>query len=230
MDFHLLWIIFAAFIGFGISAIFSGYFRLPRNIYLFSYIPLVAAFFYIFVDVYNIDMQSFVFHNFYWGLLGAAIATMVVIQNVISQPSSATSKGYKLIFDIFWPGFAYGLIDVLLLTIIPVLSVKFMVADASWFEAWGGKIGFGMIALFASLFVTTAYHIGYTEFRGKKLFGALIGNGILTLGYILTMNPLAAILPHIIMHITAMIHGKETTGQVPPHYNNMKNNSLFRFA
>ena len=27
-----------------------------------------------------------------------------------------------------------------------------------------------------------------------------------------------AILPHIGMHITAMVHGRETTGQVPPHY------------
>jgi len=47
----------------------------------------------------------------------------------------------------------------------------------------------------------------------------VIGNGVLSLAFLLTMSPLAAILPHIAMHITAMIHGRETTGQVPPHYN-----------
>jgi len=49
-------------------------------------------------------------------------------------------------------------------------------------------------------------------------FWPLIGNGVLSMAYLLTMNPLAAMLPHIAMHITAMIHGRETTCQVPPHY------------
>ncbi len=29
---------------------------------------------------------------------------------------------------------------------------------------------------------------------------------------------LKLILPHITMHIVAMMHGPKTTGQVPPHY------------
>jgi len=73
--------------------------------------------------------------------------------------------------------------------------------------------------MLASLIVTTLYHLGYPEFRGKEVIWPNIGNGVMTLAYLLTMNPLAAILPHIAMHIAAMIHGRETTGQVPPHYN-----------
>jgi hypothetical protein len=60
--------------------------------------------------------------------------------------------------------------------------------------------------------------LGYPEFCGKNVLWPNIGNGVLSLAFILTTNPLAAILPHMAMHVAAMIHGKETTGQVPPHY------------
>jgi hypothetical protein len=80
------------------------------------------------------------------------------------------------------------------------------------------SFGIAAIAFVASCFVTTVYHLGYLEFRGKKVIWPLIGNGVLSMAYLVTMNPLAAILPHIAMHITAMIHGRDTTGQVPPHY------------
>ena len=98
------------------------------------------------------------------------------------------------------------------------LRSEIALTDPFWTQNWLGKICLGFIGLLASFFVTTAYHLGYPEFRGKKVLWPNIGNGVLSLAYILTMNPLAAILPHMAMHVAAMIHGKETTGQVPPHY------------
>jgi hypothetical protein len=120
--------------------------------------------------------------------------------------------------DILWPGFIYGLIDALLLSVLPVLAVRLAFTNAGLIESWSGKILIIVLGLFASFFVTTAYHLGYPEFRGKKVLWPNIGNGVLTLAYLLTMNPLAAVLPHITMHIVAMLHGPKTTGQVPPHY------------
>jgi hypothetical protein len=143
----------------------------------------------------------------------------MVIKNVYSQPPSERSKGFSLLVDITWPGLVYGMTDALLLSVLPVLSVHMAFTGSSLYESWYGKIVIGIVALFASLFVTTAYHLGYPEFRGKKVIFANIGNGMLSLAYILTLNPLAAILPHMGMHVAAMIHGKDTTGQVPPHYN-----------
>jgi hypothetical protein len=46
----------------------------------------------------------------------------------------------------------------------------------------------------------------------------LIGNALLTLGFLLTGSPLAAIVGHVIMHAAAVLHGLETTVQLPPHY------------
>jgi len=74
------------------------------------------------------------------------------------------------------------------------------------------------IGLGASLLVTAAYHLGYREFRGPQLSGPLIGNAALTAGYLLTGNAAAPLIGHMIMHGAAVIHGMETTVQLPPHY------------
>jgi hypothetical protein len=110
----------------------------------------------------------------------------------------------------------------LLLSVIPVLALNMAFSGSHFSELWYEKIGIGILALISSLFVTTAYHLGYPEFRGKQVLGPIIGNGMLSLAYIITLNPLAAILPHMAMHLAAMIHGRETTIQVPPHYKESK--------
>jgi hypothetical protein len=221
MAHYFVWIICASILGFSIAAIFAGWFKLERNVYLLLYIPLVVIFFSAFIISNNFNVKELIFHNWYWGLLGAVIASAFVIKNVLSQPSSVRHKGLAFLSDIFWPGFAYGLCDALLLSILPILAIQLTFTEAGWMIEWTGKIGFAIMALTASFFVTAIYHLGYPEFRGKKVIWPVIGNGVLSLAYLLTMNPLAAILPHIGMHIAAMIHGRETTGQVPPHYNTL---------
>jgi hypothetical protein len=70
----------------------------------------------------------------------------------------------------------------------------------------------------ASLLVAATYHLGYQEFRGPELMQPLIGNGLITLAFLLTGSPAAAIIAHVIMHTAAVLHGINTTVQLPPHY------------
>lgn len=215
---NLLWILYASVFGFAVAAIFAGFLKLQRNIYLFIYIPVVAALSGLFLFSNGLNVSELISHNWYWGLTGAVVAGAFVIKNVYSQPSSPKSRGSELLTDILWPGLTYGLMDALLLSVLPVLAVRLALNDPMWAATWYGKLGFGTMALLASFIVTTAYHLGYPEFRGKNVIWPNIGNGVLSLAFIITMNPLAAILPHSAMHVAAMIHGKDTTGQVPPHY------------
>jgi hypothetical protein len=215
----MIWILYASVLGFAVAAIFAGILKFPRNIYLLIYIPLVAALFALFIISNKLNITELLRHNWYWGLIGALVAGAFVIKNVYSQPSSERITGLELLLDIVWPGLIYGLIDALLLSVLPILSIKLALTNSIWTENWYGKVAFGVIGLLASFLVTTAYHLGYPEFRGKKVIWPNVGNGVLSLAFILTMNPLAAILPHMAMHVAAMIHGKDTTGQVPPHYN-----------
>jgi hypothetical protein len=218
MTSSLIWILIASLLGFTVAAVFAGWLKLKRNIYLLFYIPLVAALGTAFIISNDLNIKEIILHNWTWGLLGAVLAGAFVVKNVLSQPSSERQRGMALLSDILWPGFTYGLIDALLLSVLPILAVKIAIVNVAWLDSWIGKVGFILLGLFASFFATTAYHLGYPEFRGKKVIWPNVGNGVLSLAYLLTMNPLAAILPHITMHIVAMMHGPKTTGQVPPHY------------
>lgn len=215
---NILWILLASLLAFSIAALFAGWLKLKRNTYLLIYIPLIAALFVLFVYSNDLNVSELLMHNWYWGLIGAVVAGAFVIKNVFSQPPSPKGEGLALLSDIVWPGLIYGLVDSLLLSILPILAIKLVFVNSLWTESWYGKIGLGLIGLIASFIVTTAYHLGYPEFRGKRVLWPNVGNGVLSLAFIITMNPLAAILPHMAMHVAAMIHGKETTGQVPPHY------------
>lgn len=218
MNSGILWIITGSIIGFGIAAISTGWLKLKRYLFLLLYVPGVAVLLYLFIRFNDISIREVITHNFYWGLLGAVLAGIFVIKNVLSQPSSPRNKGGAFIMDIAWPGMTYGLADALLLSVLPILAMKLTLTGNFWTDGMAGRFLFGIIALAASFFITTAYHYGFPEFRGRKMIWPNIGNGILTLAYLLTMNPLAAILPHMAMHVAAMVHGRESTGQVPPHY------------
>lgn len=215
---NLIWILAASLVTFSLAAVFAGRLRLRRNVYLLFYITFSAAVFIIFIITNDLNIVDNLTHNWYWGLIGAVLASAFVFKNVLSQPSSERNKGMALVSDILWPGFTYGLIDALLLSILPILAIRNAFGGSAWTTGWAGSIALGLIGLIASLFVTVIYHLGYPEFRGKNVIWPAIGNGVLSIAFLITGNPLAAILPHIGMHIMAMIHGRETTGQVPPHY------------
>jgi len=68
------------------------------------------------------------------------------------------------------------------------------------------------------MLVTAVYHAGYPEFRGPQLSRPLVGNAVLTAGYLLTGSVATPLLGHVIMHGAAVLHGLETTLQLPPHY------------
>jgi len=45
-----------------------------------------------------------------------------------------------------------------------------------------------------------------------------LGNTAMTQGYLLTNNPLAAVLSHMAMHIAGAVYGSASVVQLPPHY------------
>jgi hypothetical protein len=157
-------------------------------------------------------------HHWVWGLVGAIFLGAFTVKNVLSQPASARAQGVALAFDIVWSGVIYGLVDALLLSVLPVLATWQAFTLLNWTENFPGRILVGLLGILASLFVTVAYHLGYPEYRGAGLFGPVIGNTTMTLGYLLTKNPLAAVLSHIAMHVAGVFRGPASVVQLPPHY------------
>jgi len=204
---YLAWIAVAGLLGFAISVIFARLLRLPRSIYLIPYIGFSGLFFYAYVRWSTLSIENLIRHHWIWGLIGAVLLAIWTVRNILSQPVSPRSEGLPLVFDILWSGVIYGLTDALLLSVLPVLATWQAFVLLNWTSNWPGKILVGAMAVLASLFVTVVYHLGYPEYRGKGLFGPSIGNSVMTLGYLLTNNPLTAVLSHIAMHIAGILHG-----------------------
>jgi hypothetical protein len=107
--------------------------------------------------------------------------------------------------------------DALLLNVMPAVAMIQGLGDLAWSEPWPGRIAVGALALLASLLVTLLYHLGYEEFRSPKVGLVLVGNTLITLAYLVSTNPLGAIVSHAAMHVAAVFRGPETTIQLPPH-------------
>jgi hypothetical protein len=135
---------------------------------------------------------------------------------VYGQPSSARTTGLRLIGQVVGYGMAYGVVDTLILSVIPVLTL-YGTQSPDALRSSSGRLGWSLVALTASGLITAAYHAGFEEFRGLVLLRPVIGNLLVTLAYLLSGSPLAAFLAHILMHIAAVLRGMESTVQLPPH-------------
>jgi hypothetical protein len=140
---------------------------------------------------------------------------------VLSRQVGSTSPGgLSFVWDILWLGIVYGIADALLLNVLPVLAVWHASTNLGQTESWPGRIVTTALALAASLFVTTAYHFGYSEFHGPALGRAVFGNMIMTLGYLLTLTqkPITALAPRVALHIASAVHGVNAIVTLPPHF------------
>lgn len=215
---YLGWILAAALLGFATSVIFARVLRLPRNLYLLPYVGFSSLFLYAYVKWSGLSVLDLIRYQWIWGLVGAIILGVFTVKNILSQSASARAQGVILAFDIVWSGVIYGLVDALLLSVLPVLATWQAFTLLDWTISLPGKILVGTLGMLASLFVTVAYHLGYPEYRGAGLFGPVIGNTTMTLGYLITNNPLAAVLSHIAMHVAGVLRGPASVVQLPPHY------------
>lgn len=216
---YVLWIPAAAALGFGIAVVGASLLHLPRSLYLVPYVVLVSIFLSAYARWSGLALAELLRRNWLWGLAGAVVIGVFVVRNVATQPASAPGAGLPLALDLLWSGVVYGLVDALLLSVLPVLATRQAFASLGWLEHWPGIIAFVVVAWLASVLVTVSYHLGYPEYRvAGGVVGPTIGNGVMTAGYLLTTNPLAAILSHIAMHIAGVLHGPATVIQLPPHY------------
>jgi hypothetical protein len=216
---YLLWIPAAALLGFAIAVVFTSLLHLPRRIYLIPYVVLVGLFLYAFLSWSGLSLTELFLQNLIWGVIGAVLVGAFVVRNIFSQPASARATGLPLAFDLLWSGAIYGFVDALLLSVLPVLATWQAFTLLGWTSSWLGAIAVGFIAFIASLFVTICYHLGYPEYRVPKgVVGPTVGNGIMTVGYLLTNNPITAIFSHMAMHIAGVLHGPASVMQLPPHY------------
>lgn len=211
------WTVLAAIVGFTASSLLSSLLHLPRGLFLLGYGVLTSAFVAAYVRAERLDVRTQLSRRWIAGVAGGVILGALLARQVLSQPASARAEGLTLAGHLAWYGVMYGIVDALLLSVIPVLAL-YGTRPPSELARPAARLEWGAVALLESTLVTSAYHLGFAEFRGSELIRPIIGTAVVTLGYLLTGNPLAAIISHVMMHCAAVIHGMATTMQLPPHY------------
>ena len=218
---QLIWLLAIALASFLVTWIFTDLFHLSQTAFIGVLAVVTGALLAGYLSWSNTDWGAFLSYQWLWGLVGALIVGPLLIV-MLARGSRSQAKmfasaprpeGLRLVGALLWEGLVYGMAEGLLLSVLPVLITWQALSSLHWTESWYGIILSGIIALGASVVVIVVHHLGYREFRGRKLVFAVGGCAPLSLAYLLTMNPLAAGLGHSILHIGAVLRGIE----LPPH-------------
>jgi hypothetical protein len=213
----LEWVVALAVTGFSVAAIFSSGLRLERRRFVLAHVLVTSGVAVLYVWWDPIDIAQVLLSHWEWGVIGGVVIGILLSLQVRSQAASARSSGPWLFVDLSWLGVAYGTADSLLLSVLPVLAVA---------QAFGGlgagdlpnQVLSGATSLGATALVTVTYHLGFGEFRNRKAPLPVIATGLGSFGMVVSLSPLAAIVSHCAMHLSAVIRGPERTLQLPPHY------------
>ncbi len=187
------WVIGAALLGFASSALLSSILHLPRDLFVALHAVAVVVFIAASVRIEGIDPRVQVRRRWVGGLVAGALVGA---------------------WALLWDGAPYGVIDAL--NVFPVLAL-YGARPADELRNRRARWRGGLSALLASIAITAAYHVGFTEFRGPALIAPLIGTAFITRRYLAAGSPMAAVLSHVVMPGASVCHGMATTVQLPPH-------------
>jgi hypothetical protein len=212
---RLMWIPAGALSGFLVSFIFGDLLTLPVDLYYLIYFVVIIVFFPIYIKKTKLNLKEWFLRRIRWGIVLGVIFGALMVRNVLSRPETETFSGLYLGWLIFWRGLIYGAIDGLFLSVFP-WSVVWQTFDVGR-KPLGKKIAFGFLAWVFILVMTAAYHLGYFDFRSKKLIQSIIGNTLISLPTLISASPAGSPIAHAAMHVAAVIHSPKTDVFLPPH-------------
>ena len=210
------WTALAAAAGFATSAVFAGVFHWGREAFVAAWTVVALVVWLSFQWTIGLDWRTQLRRRWVGGLVIGLIFGALLAATVLRQPASAAPTGAKLVTSLLWLGCVYGIVDALILSILPVIALYGLESPARLSEP-KGRLRAAGLALLGSLVITAAYHLGFPEFRGPALILPLVGNAAITFAYLLSGSPVAPLVAHVIMHATALVHGAGTAAQLPPH-------------
>jgi hypothetical protein len=215
---QLAWLGAGLLVGFAVPFVFADTLDLPRDLYYGVYVVSVALFLVLWARATGQRLGTMARRH--WlassilGLSAAGVLTLVVLR---SADATARPEGIDLVAAVLWRGIVYGATDGLLLSVFPILAVFAMFEGTRARQRLTGKIAIGLAALVASLAMTGAYHLGYSDFRSEKVRQPVGGDVLWSAPTLLTLNPIGAPIAHAGMHVSAVLHSYETDLFLPPH-------------
>jgi hypothetical protein len=166
--YHLLWIPVTAAVGFAAAFLLADLLVLPVDLYYFLYFVSVLGFAAYYAARTRLEVVRWATRGLARAIVLGFVVGVVLARGVLAQPETPALAGAAFWWALLWRGLVYGLVDGILLFALP-WTITWRALDAEQ----GGvarKIGAGAVAWVAVLVVTTAYHLGYSDFRSSRSF------------------------------------------------------------
>jgi len=212
---HLSWLLAGAVVGFGASFVFGDLLTLSVDLYYLIYATIIVGFLAVYVRRTRLRLAAWASRHLAWACVAGVLGGLVLMQGVLAQAETPHLSGGMLWWALLWRGVVYGAVDGVFLFAFPWIVVwRTLDVDR---DGWPRRVGAGAVAWLAILFLTTTYHLGYADFRSAKILQPNIGSTIGAVPTLITGNPMASIISHVVLHVTAVVHAPHTDLFLPPH-------------
>jgi hypothetical protein len=212
------WILAAAAIGFTISGVGAQLLELTRPWIVCALSIAVALFTTGYVRANDLAVGAIISHRWKWAMVRGSAIGIVLVLLVLPDDPTPTPGTAELAVNVVWLGVVYGVAEALLVNVVPMMAAWHAFRGAGWTATWSGKFWAGVFTILANLLVTSAYNLGFPEFRGAEIAGPLSGNFLIGVGFVLAPNPIISIISHVILHIASVLAGGAGPVHLPPHY------------
>jgi len=215
---HWAWLAGGLVFAFAVPFLLADVLELQRDLFYGLYALAVGGLFAAWSRATGYDLVAAVKRHWVTALvLGLGVGAVLAAMVVRTEDSTAGPEGVELVGAVLWRGILYGVTDGLLLSVFPILVVFAAFAGTRLNKRFAGKVVIGLVALVASLAMTAAYHVGYSDFRSEKLAKPVAGDVAWSIPTLVTLNPIGAPIAHASMHSAAVLHSYETDTFLPPH-------------
>lgn len=210
----LIWLLVLMIAAFMVSWLVADRLRANQLTYVGVLTLMTAGFTVGYVAWADVGIRDFLVDNWLWGLaVGVLAGTIPAFAMARMTATAPAEHGARRAARVAWDGVVYAISEGLLLSTLPALMAWQMLHVLGW-SGTAGTVLRIVLPLLASIAVIITHHLGYPEFRNpREMSLAVVGCGLLTVGFLITGNILTAPVGHVLMHTAGVLHGTE----LPPH-------------
>jgi hypothetical protein len=208
------WYLGGAILAFLIPYVGTSLLDLPDDWYYLPYFALVGAFLWLYVTRTGVDLGEALRRNWRWSLVFGVAAAFLVGNILKREAATPRPDGRYVASETLWRGAAYGVVDALLLSCFPCLVAYALLRRQ--LTSVRRRLGYVLLALALTMTITATYHLGYQQYRDHGVASPEVGNTVITLHMLATVNPLGSFVAHASMHVTAYVHTYQTDAFLPP--------------
>jgi hypothetical protein len=212
---HLAWFALVCAVAFLVPHLGISVLHLQHDVFYLVYFAITLVLISTYVRVEHIAVADVFRARWRWSLgIGTVLAAFLVFNVFNTADATARPHGAYFAFELLWRGGGYGLIDTLLLTVLPCLVAYTLLHGHV--GGLTGKLRFTALALPLVIVVTATYHLGYPQYRQDGLSRPLTGNVLISIPTFATANPVGSFVAHVSQHVAAVTHAYESRIFNPP--------------